>query len=115
MVEDMSKVNAMQAIREARYAARTSARTTVRPAAPDAPGIPVGAPVAAAVPVATVTITPAPGIAAADLTDTAVTDSAVTDGESAAEVTEVLCGHRSMNNRSCRRPAGHAEKNHRYN
>lgn len=25
-----------------------------------------------------------------------------------------LCGHRSMNNRTCRRPAGHAEKNHRY-
>ena len=25
-----------------------------------------------------------------------------------------LCGHRSINNRTCRRPAGHAEKNHRY-
>ena len=25
-----------------------------------------------------------------------------------------LCGHRSMNGRSCTRPGGHAEKNHRY-
>lgn len=25
-----------------------------------------------------------------------------------------LCGHRSMNGRSCTRDAGHAEKNHRY-
>lgn len=36
-----------------------------------------------------------------------------TDEEAPAE--EALCGHRSMNNRLCRRPAGHAEKNHRYN
>jgi hypothetical protein len=25
-----------------------------------------------------------------------------------------LCGHRSMNGRSCTRDAGHAQKNHRY-
>lgn len=25
-----------------------------------------------------------------------------------------LCGHRSIGNKSCTRPAGHAEKNHRY-
>jgi hypothetical protein len=25
-----------------------------------------------------------------------------------------LCGHRNIGNKSCRRPAGHAEKNHRY-
>ena len=28
--------------------------------------------------------------------------------------TDGLCGHRSMNGRSCTRPGGHAEKNHRY-
>jgi hypothetical protein len=27
---------------------------------------------------------------------------------------ETLCGHRSMNGRSCTREAGHAAKNHRY-
>lgn len=32
----------------------------------------------------------------------------------AEEPVEALCGHRSMNGRNCRRPAGHAEKNHRY-
>lgn len=25
-----------------------------------------------------------------------------------------LCGHRNIGNKSCTRPAGHAEKNHRY-
>jgi hypothetical protein len=25
-----------------------------------------------------------------------------------------LCGHRNIGNKSCRRPAGHPEKNHRY-
>jgi hypothetical protein len=25
-----------------------------------------------------------------------------------------LCGHRNIGNKSCQRPAGHAEKNHRY-
>ena len=25
-----------------------------------------------------------------------------------------LCGHKSMNGRACTRPAGHAEKSHRY-
>ena len=35
--------------------------------------------------------------------------------EEAPEQEEALCGHRSMNNRKCRRPAGHPEKNHRYN
>ena len=28
--------------------------------------------------------------------------------------TDGLCGHRSMNGRSCTRPSGHVEKNHRY-
>ena len=30
------------------------------------------------------------------------------------EPTSELCGHRSMNGRSCTRPGGHTEKNHRY-
>lgn len=27
---------------------------------------------------------------------------------------DALCGHRSLGSRTCTRPAGHAEKNHRY-
>jgi hypothetical protein len=27
---------------------------------------------------------------------------------------ETLCGHRNMGGKTCSRPAGHAEKNHRY-
>ncbi len=30
------------------------------------------------------------------------------------QATVGLCGHRSMNGRSCTRPGGHPEKNHRY-
>lgn len=33
---------------------------------------------------------------------------------SGLEAVPGLCGHRSMNGRSCTRDAGHAEKNHRY-
>jgi len=33
-----------------------------------------------------------------------------TRGAAAAD----LCGHRSMSNKACIRPADHAEKNHRY-
>ena len=110
----MSKVSAMQSLREARYAAARSQRpATVAPvptlpAAQPAPAQPVdGQPVdGQAAPVLPDALDPT---GAADL----LTPSAVpsTDDEAPAEA---LCGHRSMNNRSCRRPAGHAEKNHRY-
>ena len=30
------------------------------------------------------------------------------------EVAEALCGHRNMSGKSCSRPSGHSEKNHRY-
>lgn len=33
--------------------------------------------------------------------------------DEAAGLTE-LCGHRSIGNKSCTRPSGHSEKNHRY-
>jgi hypothetical protein len=32
----------------------------------------------------------------------------------AAAPTDALCGHRSMNGRSCTREQGHAAKSHRY-
>jgi hypothetical protein len=31
-----------------------------------------------------------------------------------AAETDELCGHRNMGGKSCSRPAGHSEKNHRY-
>jgi hypothetical protein len=104
MVNDMSKVNAMQAIREARYAARTSGRSPELRAAPTSVGVSVVSPVNA-VPVPPPVADPGLGAAPSEPGSTGVD----------AELVEALCGHRSMNNRSCRRPAGHAEKNHRYN
>jgi len=88
----MSKVNAMQAIREAKYAARMSG-----PAAKMADPAPVKP----------------PGNAAPTARQPAGSAGAPARAE-LAELAEVRCGHRSMNNRSCTRPAGHAEKNHRY-
>jgi hypothetical protein len=80
----MSKMDALRAMREARYdegAARTStpaaARTVARREAPR----PVTAPRAAAV--------------------TASSD-------------ERLCGHRAISGRTCTREQGHAAKSHRY-
>ncbi len=35
-------------------------------------------------------------------------------GASVAAPADDICGRRSMNGRTCTRPAGHAEKNHRY-
>jgi hypothetical protein len=35
-------------------------------------------------------------------------------GASAAPPTDALCGHRSMNGRTCTREVGHAAKSHRY-
>ncbi|MDQ2740497.1 MAG: hypothetical protein M3Y35_18180 [Actinomycetota bacterium] len=106
----MSKVNAMQAIREARYAARSN-----RPSVPAARTAPTAHSAA---------LTSAEAVAAGPIQapDTAGplplaqagSEGGATD-EVAATEEEALCGHRSMNNRNCRRPAGHPEKNHRYN
>lgn len=107
--EPMSKVTAMQALREARYAgARASRPTTVPPAA--------SAPPAAGTRPADLPLGESPSLDAAHRFGGGPESAAVpllqVVAEPAAE--EVLCGHRSMNNRSCRRPAGHPEKNHRY-
>ena len=119
----MSKVSAMQALREARYAASRTSRpaapaSTVSPsrATPATPG--TGRRTAASTDgpgdSAPDAALPAPGGVPAPAGGPA--DSAGSPGdvaESDAPV-EALCGHRSMNNRTCRRPAGHPEKNHRY-
>ena len=92
----MSKVDAMQAMREARYAARAANKTVTVPT-----------------PVATAPRKKAAVVAVAPAVVDDAPAASVANGET--EAAEALCGHRSMNNRLCRRPAGHSEKNHRYN
>ncbi len=94
----MSKLDAQRAMREARYAARNSSGPTRREAAAggDTATASATAPAAASKPKKT----PAA--------------SAVDRPEPAADDQGPRCGHTSMNGRACTRPAGHAEKSHRY-
>ena len=82
----MSKIDAMRAMREAKYAARQAragapGATTARRVAPPPAVAPPTADPPAAAPVGTA---------------------------------EAPCGHRSMNGRTCTREQGHAAKSHRY-
>lgn len=89
----MSKDAANRAMREARYAetrARSTGATPARPAA---------RPVAAKPPVAP-PLEPAASVSPAD--------------DPAPAAAEGLCGHRSMNGRTCTRESGHTAKSHRY-
>jgi hypothetical protein len=89
----VSKVDALRAMREARYARDSASGPTRREAAAAASG---GVPVA-----------PRAKVSPAKATESARTDSLATpEGE--------RCGHKSMNGRACTRDAGHSEKNHRY-
>lgn len=82
----MSKVDALRAMREAKYARN-------------------GAP-----PAANGAATPrTPAKAAAARTATKAPAREPDDAASGE-----LCGHRNMGGKSCSRPAGHSEKNHRY-
>jgi hypothetical protein len=81
----MSKTDELRAMRDAKYARAAALRGAV-------PG---------AKPKAQPKVEPKP--AAQATTDTEPTQE--TDG---------LCGHRSMNGRTCTREAGHAAKSHRY-
>lgn len=103
----MSKVSAMQAMREARYAGARS-----RPVGP----VQRVAPGPSAAPTTSSPDDPAP-YPQSSPGPAATADPALELPEHIEEpaAEEALCGHRSMNNRNCRRPAGHAEKNHRYN
>ena len=94
-------MDALRAMREAKYARDSASGPTRREAAAAAAG---GAPIAPAAKPAT---KPATRKAAASKTAAARTDAvADPDGE--------RCGHKSMNGRACTREAGHAEKSHRY-
>jgi hypothetical protein len=88
----MSKVDAQRAMREAKYARVRASGPTRREAAAreQPPTAPTSGPPS----------TPAPAVA----------EAAPTLAAPSAEG----CGHKSMNGRTCTRPAGHAEKSHRY-
>jgi hypothetical protein len=87
----MSKTDELRAMREAKYARAAAARGGQPQARPKTP--PKTSPKPAPVAPAVATVEPA--------------------AETAAE-TDGLCGHRSMNGRTCTREAGHAAKSHRY-
>lgn len=86
----MSKMDQLRALREAKYAQAT---TQQRPRAA-APTAPVRPPVAPA--------------------RSASTPAAADNADNVADPGEALCGHRSMNGRTCTREHGHAAKSHRY-
>jgi len=88
----MSKVDALRAMREAKYA---------RSGAPPQPAG-AAAPRTAKALTRTAPKGPSP---TADATETGIGNDTDTDE---------LCGHRNMGGKSCSRPAGHSEKNHRY-
>ncbi|MCR1783005.1 hypothetical protein KVF89_10705 [Nocardioides carbamazepini] len=83
----MSKMDAVRAMREARYAEAQARAGRPAPAAKRAKP-------ASAAPVA-----PA---------------AAPTQDDGAADDTDGLCGHRNMSGRTCTRERGHAAKSHRY-
>lgn len=87
----MSKSDAQRALREANYARRNAAETEQLPQrTAEAKHIPAREPEKAP--------STRPSAVKAPSTST----------------TEPLCGHRNMGGKKCSRPAGHAEKNHRY-
>ena len=88
----MSKTDAQRAMREANYARRNAAKNK-----PDV-------------------ATPTPAKSAATASDApkaqATKPRAIKTPTTGAK--DALCGHRNMGGKTCSRPAGHAEKNHRY-
>jgi hypothetical protein len=57
---------------------------------------------------------PAPAAARPRSAPTAAPTPAAAPAAAPTPAGDALCGHRSIGNKSCTRPAGHAEKNHRY-
>ncbi len=137
----MSKVDAQRALRDARYAKFAAERTAGSTArSSTAAAVPVKkkpAPEAELVELFAVEPTPPPKPAAVSTEVAAqpvaeVSPGVAAEAEPAAEpetapVAEAaaepespeagleLCGHRSINGRSCTRDKGHPQKNHRYN
>jgi len=92
----VSKTDAQRAMREANYARRNAAKPKQGAAQPTAK-------------------TPAPaGEPAKEQTTKAQATKPRAIKTPTTSANEALCGHRSMGGKKCSRPAGHAEKNHRY-
>ena len=94
----MSKVDALRAMREARFA-ENAARAKTPP-----PPITAKAPVVAKTPV----VSKAP----ASKSVAAVKPAMPVETDESEQ--PALCGHRNMGGRTCTRELGHAEKSHRY-
>jgi hypothetical protein len=92
----MSKMDALRAMREAKYAAARAGAATPAPVRRSAGRPAPGKPAPAAEPAASA---PAAG----------ATEPAADPGAPAG-----LCGHRNMGGRTCTREQGHAAKSHRY-
>ena len=99
----MTKVDAQRAMREARYLAlQAQAEATRRSSStPEVPAPTSGDRAS------TQRVVPAPSARSRAAEKRAAGITSPAEAES-------VCGHRSISNRSCQRPAGHAEKAHRY-
>jgi hypothetical protein len=113
----VSKVDAQRAMREARFAeyrSKLAAERTAAGGAPAAPATRVAAAPAGEVGAPAVEkprrVKSAKPRTAAEEASGAAADAA----SDAAEAAAALCGHRNMSGKSCSRPSGHSEKNHRY-
>jgi hypothetical protein len=110
----MSKVDAQRALRDARYAAYRASRAAAGVPIDDAPPPPLrvrsAEPKPSAEPERPAAASPA---AAPSGAVTGAVTGAVNE-EVAEDVAPALCGHRNIGNKTCQRPAGHPEKNHRY-
>ena len=91
----MSKLDAQRAMRAAKYDAAHGASSTRSPARPATAG-PEATPRATKATAKSRTKAPVVVVPADD------------------EAVPEICGHRSMAGKSCKRPAGHPETNHRY-
>lgn len=109
----MSKVDAQRAMREAKYARLRASGPTRREAAAQAAPEPdaLVEEVAAPTSLAPKAKKPRAAKAAPPAAEPGAEDALL---PVEAPATDGLCGHKSMNGRACTRPAGHAEKSHRY-
>jgi hypothetical protein len=111
----MSKVDAQRAMREAKYARLRASGPTRREAAAQAAPEPSDA-LVEEVPAATPAPAPKPKKTRAKKAESPAAPAEAEDALLPVEApaADGLCGHKSMNGRTCTREAGHAEKSHRY-
>ncbi|MEV7431898.1 hypothetical protein AB0N29_19965 [Nocardioides sp. NPDC092400] len=98
----MSKMDNLRALREARYEQDRAARAGSADGAVRAPAEP-----------RTARPTGVPGAVVPARKKPAARKPAA-DPAGGAAPSESACGHRAISGRTCTRPLGHAEKNHRY-